>query len=72
VLSLLIDSYLGLLVAKNYCNISQSSAATTRHANVGRGGMGQTQAAWKLINIHIQALAVCSLVGCSRRKVKVS
>ena len=54
-----------LTIAKNYYQYFQPSAATTCHASVGCGGVGQIQAAWKLINIHIQALAVCSLVGCS-------
>jgi len=39
-------------IAKNLHNKYQSSAATTRHANVDCGSMGQTWAAWKLINIH--------------------
>jgi len=43
-------------IAKNYYNILSRLQPLCIHASVGCGGMGQSHAAWKLINIHILKL----------------
>jgi len=58
-------------IAKNYYNILSRLHRLLEpraHASADCSGVGQSQPA--NLNIHIQALAVCSLVGCSGRKVK--
>jgi len=43
-------------IAKNYYNILSRLQRLCAYTSVGCGGMGQSQAAWKLINIHIPKL----------------
>jgi len=43
-------------IVKNYYNILSRLQRLRAHASVGCGSVGQSQAAWKLINIHILKL----------------